>query len=43
MTQVSSQTGREPEPPVLHDERYRELVVEVDNPEAAVKLIESAM
>ena len=27
----------------LHDERYNELVVEVDDPEAAVKLIENAL
>ena len=27
----------------LHNERYNELVVEVDDPEAAVKLIQSAM
>ena len=27
----------------LHDERYNELVVEVDNPEAAVRLIQSAL
>ena len=26
----------------LHDERYNELVVEVDDPEAAVKLIQNA-
>jgi hypothetical protein len=27
----------------LHDERYNELVVEVDDPEAAVKLIQTAL
>jgi len=27
----------------LHDERYNELVVEVDDPEAAVKLIQNAL
>ena len=27
----------------LHDERYNELVVEVDDPEAAVKLIQSTL
>ncbi len=27
----------------LHDERYNELVVEVDDPEAAVKLIQAAL
>jgi hypothetical protein len=27
----------------LHDERYNELVVEVDDPEAAVKLIQKAL
>ena len=27
----------------LHDERYSELVVEVDDPEAAVKLIQNAL
>jgi hypothetical protein len=27
----------------LHDERYNELVVEVDDPEAAVKLIKNAL
>ena len=27
----------------LHDERYNELVVEVDDPEAAVRLIQSAL
>jgi len=27
----------------LHDERYSELVVEVDDPETAVKLIQNAL
>jgi hypothetical protein len=27
----------------LHDERYNELVVEVDDPDAAVKLIQNAL
>jgi hypothetical protein len=27
----------------LYDERYNELVVEVDDPEAAVRLIQSAL
>ena len=27
----------------LHDERYNELLVEVDNPDAAVKLIQNAL
>ena len=27
----------------LHDERYKELVLEVDDPEAAVRLIQNAL